>query len=377
MFQSLIDNGSLVKVQDEKGNSYEDWGIFGGWTNNIGNLVPGKGYKVKVKKVSQLDILGTPSTFPFKIPLQTGWNIVGYPRSAEADAQLVVQQLIDRGTLIKVQDEKGNSLEDWGIFGGWTNNIGNFITGEGYKIKVRAKDTLTIYESYSKGALTTQNEMRPAIHFLPAFEGNGVDHMNINLVGLSSDWLQPGDELAVFDGGVCVGAVALQKSHIDQHTVSVPVSAADKVDFNGFEEGNAFSLKLWDNETGNEFNIFNEIVKGTSTFLKHETTFANLVKIGTTGFNDNANVGNEMLMKCYPNPFTEQITIEIKTSGTMDLDVKIYDLNGRVVRNLYSGNGLAGKLLIWDGKNDQGKKVASGSYYLKANENVEKLIFGK
>lgn len=376
MFQPLIDNGSLVKVQDEKGNSFEDWGIFGGWTNNIGNLIPGKGYKVKVKNGATLDILGTQQTLPFKIPLATGWNIIGYPHPSQVDAQLVVQQLIDRGTLIKVQDEAGNSLEDWGIFGGWTNNIGNFIPGEGYKIKVRAKDTLTIYESYVKSVETFVAVKQPTVHFIPAFEGNGVDHMNINLVELPAELLQPGDEIGIFDGGMCVGAVALQAVHIAGHSVSIPVSASDKLEFNGFEEGNTVSIKLWNKETTSEFNVLPEIVKGTATFLKHETTIANVGKSGVTGLDD-ANIGDKMLMKCYPNPFTEQVTIEIKTSGIKDLDVKIYDLNGRIIRNLYSGEGLSGKLLIWDGKNDQGNKVASGSYYLKANEKVEKLIFGK
>ena len=377
VFQPLIDDGSLVKVQDEKGNSFEDWGIFGGWTNNIGNLVPGKGYKVKVKKVSKIDVLGTLSALPFKIPLETGWNIIGYPHSAEVDAQEVVQQLIDRGTLVKVQDEKGNSLEDWGIFGGWTNNIGNFIPGEGYKIKVRAKDTLTIYESYSKSGKSFIADNQKTVHFIPAFEGNGVDHMNINIVGFSAEFAQPGDELAIFDGGVCVGAISLQAAHIAKQSFSVAVSAADKLDFNGFEEGNNFTVKLWENKTGKEIDVLPEIIKGTSTFLKHETTYANLGKAGATGFDDDVNIGDKMLMKCYPNPFTEKVTIEITAPETINLDVKIYDLNGRVIRNLYSGNGLSGKLLIWDGKNDQGKKVASGSYYLKANDKVEKLIFGK
>ena len=75
---------------------------------------------------------------------------MGYPQFAEANGQTVVQQLIDRGTLVKVQDELGNSIEDFGVFGGWQNNIGNFKPGKGYKIKITTNDTLTIHASYAK-----------------------------------------------------------------------------------------------------------------------------------------------------------------------------------------------------------------------------------
>jgi len=148
IFQPLIDAGILKKVMDESGNSLEDWGIFGGWQNNIGEINPAKGYKVKVNGNSILVVSGSPVNHPFEIPLKTGWNIIGYPNEVDYNAMNVVQPLIDRGSLVKVQDERGNSIEDWGIFGGWTNNIGNFSQGEGYKIRLNANDTSWINESY-------------------------------------------------------------------------------------------------------------------------------------------------------------------------------------------------------------------------------------
>ena len=143
--QYLIENKYLVKVQDETGNSLEDYGLFGGWLNNIGNIKFTRGYKIKVTDGCQLRITGVATALPLKIPLSAGWNIAGFPGQEQAQALTVVQQLIDRKTLVKVQDENGNAIEDWGIFGGWQNGIGNFRPGEGYKIKVSANDTLTIY----------------------------------------------------------------------------------------------------------------------------------------------------------------------------------------------------------------------------------------
>jgi rhodanese-related sulfurtransferase len=148
LFQPLITDGSLVKIQDKTGNALEDLGMFGGWTNNIGNIRLTEGYKIKVTRNCQIVITGTPPTLPMQIPLNQGWNIIGFPLKAGFDGKEVVQQLIDRGTLIKVQDELGNSIEDLGFFGGWTNNIGNFTPGEGYKIKVSVTDILIIYSAY-------------------------------------------------------------------------------------------------------------------------------------------------------------------------------------------------------------------------------------
>ncbi|MDO9613336.1 MAG: hypothetical protein Q7J86_02290, partial [Bacteroidota bacterium] len=43
-------------------------------------------------------------------------------------------------------------------------------------------------------------------YFQLAYVGNGVDHMNINLVNIVSGGLQAGDEIGIFDGKLCVGS---------------------------------------------------------------------------------------------------------------------------------------------------------------------------
>jgi len=142
IFKPLINDGSLVKVQNEDGDAMEDFGVFGGWLNYIGDMAPEEGYKVKVNRNCQLSILGTTSAIPFYIPLKTGWNLMGFPHTSELNANAAFQQLIDRKTLVKVQDEEGNAFEDWGVFGGWVNNLGNLKPGKGYKIKVNTIETL-------------------------------------------------------------------------------------------------------------------------------------------------------------------------------------------------------------------------------------------
>ncbi len=243
-FKSLIDSKSLVKIQDDDGNSLEDWGIFGGWTNGIGDINPGKGYKIKVTKSDSLEFCGSLVEYPFSIHLKSGWNIIGYPQLSAFDGMNnIVKQLIDRGTFLKVQDENGNSIENWGVFGGWTNNIGDFIPGKGYKIKVSARDTLLIYDDYLKSK-TILHEIVPTTHFIPDYKGNGTDHMNINVVDLPINLLKAGDELAIFDGTACVGAVKIMTPQLESKRISIVASATDNEGMTGFNEGNPIILKL-------------------------------------------------------------------------------------------------------------------------------------
>lgn len=148
LFQPLIDSMKLIRVLDSQGRSLEFTGDPGEWINAIGQMLPDQGYKVKMAAPGMLSLPGTPATLPLEIPLATGWNTVGFPRGLEADAIAVIQQLIDRGSLVKVQDEKGNAIENIGTLGGWQNAIGLFHSGEGYRICVNKPDTLTIFPTY-------------------------------------------------------------------------------------------------------------------------------------------------------------------------------------------------------------------------------------
>jgi len=371
--QPLVDKGSLVKVQDELGNSLEDWGIFGGWTNNIGEIDLAEGYKIKVSIADSLEICGIPVQYPFAIPLRSGWNIIGYPKTVSTDGMInVVQQLINRGSLTKVQDELGNSIEDWGIFGGWTNNIGEFVPGEGYKIKVNAKDTLWIYENYPKSSVV-QPENRKTAYFKAEYSGNGIDHMNINLIGLPVNILKAGDEFAVFDGKTCVGAVTLMPYHLRNQSVSITASATDNQGMAGFAEGNQFTLKLWNSQNNQEFVLEPEIIKGTSTFTKHETTIASLEKYATTGWEKRPG-SNCSKINVYPNPFSDELNIEIFIPGNEKIVLEIYDTLGRTVKKLYTGNHGDKFTLTWNGKNENGDKVVSGIYFLRANEFSVKIV---
>ena len=77
----------------------------------------------------------------------------------------------------------------------------------------------------------------------------------------------------------------------------------------------------------------------------------------------------------YPNPFSEDVKIpfELKKAGLVDLS--IFDLDGKLVKNLLKHTqALTGKsLVVWDGKNNYGNAQNYGTYIFKllVNGNVQ------
>jgi hypothetical protein len=70
------------------------------------------------------------------------------------------------------------------------------------------------------------------------------------------------------------------------------------------------------------------------------------------------------LSQNYPNPFNQTTKIEFTLAKSGFVSLNIYDILGRKVRTLVSEYLSFGyKSVLWDGKNDSGKDVASGIYF--------------
>ncbi|MDD5687107.1 MAG: T9SS type A sorting domain-containing protein, partial [Elusimicrobia bacterium] len=83
-------------------------------------------------------------------------------------------------------------------------------------------------------------------------------------------------------------------------------------------------------------------------------------------------------IKVYPSPYNpvknvQGLNIEGLTTGAV---VKLYTVDGELVRELVE-IGNSGKV-IWDGKNDGGKGVASGVYiiFIENSTGVKKIKIG-
>jgi len=75
-----------------------------------------------------------------------------------------------------------------------------------------------------------------------------------------------------------------------------------------------------------------------------------------------------LLGQNFPNPFNPETWIPFRLAENLEVKIRIYDIQGRLVRELALGGLEAGvyeqrdKAVHWDGRNEQGEQVASGVY---------------
>lgn len=394
VLQPLINTGSLLKVIDESGNSIEN---VGGWINAIGNLQATEGYKIKVNANCTLSVTGDQVLLPLSINLPTGWSIISFPQTASLNALDVLQQLIDTGSLSKVMDENGNSIEFLQGYG-WFNDIGNFRPGEGYQIKVNTTTSLTFLENYTK-SIRVPSELSKSKHFIPAYIGKGFEHMNFHIINIPKDIVEAGDEISAYDGKICVGSVKITKKQITEDRIPLVVSSKENSADIGFFKGNQVKLKLWKNTTNTEYVLKYEILKGSDKFEKYESSFMKLKDLqkedSENNLNDNSLASKkeesllasenqsdsslkpeiltnpsyenlETLLKCYPNPMTEGITIEFYLSTSAHINISIFNSAGMLIRTITNGDVSWGtKRYNWDRTDGSGRKVTSGIYLCK------------
>jgi hypothetical protein len=67
----------------------------------------------------------------------------------------------------------------------------------------------------------------------------------------------------------------------------------------------------------------------------------------------------------YPNPFTEQTSIEYAVPGQTNVTLTVYDVMGRRVATLVDGPKPGGTYTAsWNGRSDNGRDLASGVYLI-------------
>ncbi len=86
------------------------------------------------------------------------------------------------------------------------------------------------------------------------------------------------------------------------------------------------------------------------------------------------------VFRVFPNPSKSDINIQINGGNLRGLDVKIYDVSGKLIRSFSPRNEYSIPLtLIWDRRDEKGILVSPGVYFIKArggsnNENLKVTI---
>jgi len=367
--QPLIAHSTLVKVQDESGNTMEKSPVDHQWINNIGNWNPAKGYRIAMAARDTLVVHGRPIEDQVNVSLVTGWNIVGYPLSFSVNATEVLAMLMASGVLQKVQDETGYSLEQLSPLSEWINNIGTLDPGEGYQIRVSAPYTFTFTPVFLKNTQETGKIFHDSgtRHFVRNFTGNGLDHMNIFLsFGGEKIPLESGDEIAIFDGEKCVGSLVFREG--SGNTVALVASADDPSTEapDGFTSGNPMQIRIWKQATGAEILVTApEVLGGSTSFSRQGSVWLRLNESDLPG-----NTVQTGLIKTYPNPFEDHLTLTFSLEKEAWVEIAVYTLTGEKAATMLQAMVPSGNHTIqWEAGN-----LPAGSYFCRMTVNGQVFV---
>ena len=87
---------------------------------------------------------------------------------------------------------------------------------------------------------------------------------------------------------------------------------------------------------------------------------------------ENIQKSGSFQIKAFPNPFQNQTSIVFSLNSKSQVQINIYDLNGRHILALADKSLEAGEhRFIWSGLNTSGNKVLPGTYYVQFTINKQ------
>jgi hypothetical protein len=356
----------LVIVKNGLGKTYlPEFGI-----NDIGDLDFKQGYKAYLKRTVTLDVEGTPVNPATAVALPSGWNMIGFLPNSAVPVETALASIQDR--LVIAKNNAGNTyIPQYGI-----NTIGSMTPGQGYQVYLSLAGTLVypsgvLPKAARSGAVSVKTNAAEHFQFIANTGENATIIIPVEAApGFSNGTpLSAGDEIGVFtSGGLCCGALVWEEKNA-AITVWGDNAVTDSVD--GFLAGDTLRLAVWKTGVNKEYPTEVRFRDGDPAVYVQDgiSVVVSLVANLSSGVTDREGRGIPEdcgLSVNYPNPFNSQTVIEYRMPGSAEVDLAVYDLNGRPVRSLVRESKPAGyHTARWDGTDDAGRTAASGIYYYR------------
>lgn len=112
-------------------------------------------------------------------------------------------------------------------------------------------------------------------------------------------------------------------------------------------------------------------------------TFSNITAVGSDEAKKFLTVIKTFnLLQNYPNPFNPNTTIRYEIPKSGNVDIRIFNINGQLVKTVENGFQATGThTVVWDGRSNSGQSAASGVYICQVEfENsilAKKMLFLK
>ncbi|MBI9039522.1 MAG: T9SS type A sorting domain-containing protein, partial [Bacteroidales bacterium] len=328
------------------------------WVNSIGDWITTEGYLFRMINPDLLSIYGTAIDPQTPIGLALGYQMISYLPEFPINTSSVFADVLSN--LNFVRNSAGLMFRKIGPV--WINGIGDMQPGEGYLVKMNADDLLIYPEAFDN--LIVYKVPLPE-HF-KVIDGNPYDP--VWTIYFEQGALNIGDEIAVYDGEILVGAGIISSENILEN--SIPVFQ------NLYEIGNYPIFKIWSKNGQEEVPLtdYSYINPYGDAYMEdifpQEDGEYSMLNFSITGISNNNN--NYSSITIYPNPSNGIFNISIeRLSG--DLQCKVIYLTGNEYRN-FEFTGITGFTV----KQLDLKDLPAGVYFISFTarnlSKIEKIV---
>ena len=331
----LVDEGLLLMVKNGLGNFYRPEFNF----NNIERWDVSEGYLIKMDGEGELRLRGITVMPDEPIDLVDGWQMISYYPRNPVDAVTALSGIVEN--LILAKDGAGRFYNvEFGF-----SNMGDMVEGNGYQLKLDGDAQLvyTFEEELANIPESSQSDYaQPCV--LPT---HSITSQNMSLLVKADDHLT--GEIGVYAAGELVGSGRLEKGSAGIAVWGDDISTEE---IDGAKSGQALDIMLI-NETG-QHKLDYDVLAGNRIY-----TTDSFLAIGIS--NSQLTPEEFGIYSAFPNPFNSTTLINYGLPEAGKISISVYDLTGRRMFELFSGNQIAG---IHQTSFD-GSGFASGVYLIK------------
>jgi hypothetical protein len=325
--------------------------------NTIGNIDITEGYHVFVTDSVLLNVEGVEietTNYPLFIE-KNRFNSIAFLYGTPMAVEYAFASIYNRVKI--VQDDKG---------GVWIpslnlNTIGNLLPGSGYQMYSDSSVSFSFrYPAIPAFLAKNQPKLiqKQPVHFM--VETTGLPYViAIGSLNLGKTKPAEGDEIAVYDGGVCVGATVWQPD-VQNHVIAW--GGNEEAGLPGFKAGNKISFKLFSKETDSE----HELIPAFGS--KSEEVFMGSAFSSVKLSSESALIPDRFLLyNNYPNPFNPSTTLRFDLPENSKVSLVVYNLLGESIRTIVNNvDYKPGRFSVeWDGRDNSGFTVPSGVYLIR------------
>lgn len=356
--------GDYIKDRKGTGNSatfYDEDG-WKGWFGTLAEIDPIETYKMNLTNPGDIIYNGFyVNLADTEIPVNAGWNWIGYPVSFEMGVAnyLATLNIVDTD-YIKNQTKSSTFDNEWGWFG----TLETMLSGDGYVLRVANAGSIHSLDTISNKAVSFKN--KPEID-IPKYDVKVSDFefSGSAIIEVFNDDFNIGAEnniLYAFNKeDVCVGIInGLHYPMTDKYLYNLMI-------YSNIEDGDEVHFKFFEREK-NQWYSFEESMSLAADMIVADAYYPFELK-NAIAENLNDDISG---IELYPNPVNNILYINFNLDKTQNVKIAVYDHLGKMIELIVDKTSYSSGThhLEWNTSD-----IPAGIYYIRIEkqERVENL----